>query len=253
MADEEQKTETTAPAGEPKPAEMSASVTKKTAPKKKAPAKKAPAKKAAAKKAAPAAATVTPSEPKAAPAAPRRRYTPPPKSIWWQALIFIAIIVYAFSLIRNAARAPQAETAIATTPSQSTTDEGAMGMMPAAETAQPATPEVSAPPVIQMPMPAMPSMPPMSGMNGGPGSAPAIGYGSNGRDMGAMPPPPPQMNPNAMPPAQPQMNPNGMQSMQPMQHPYGMPAYPQQGYGFYGPGGWYGMPYQYQPQSMPSN
>jgi hypothetical protein len=257
MADEENNTETTATTGEPKPAEMSANVTKKATPKKKAPAKKAPAKKAAVEKVAPVAAA--PAATKATPAAARRSYTPPARSMWWQALIFIAIVVYAFSLIRHAAKGPQAEASSATE------------IPPVATEA--AAPQVLPPPQM-MPMPAMPPMPHMNlGSNNGPATGSSangrdmgnMGSGYNGRDMGnmgnmgngnmgTMPAAPAlqQMAPNAAP----QM-PQGQQ-MQPMPpRPYGMPAYPYppQGYGFYGPGGWYGpgypMPYPTQP--MPNN
>ncbi|MCW8918820.1 MAG: hypothetical protein OQL08_08415 [Gammaproteobacteria bacterium] len=227
MADEEQKSETTATTGEPKPVERSVNVTQKEAPKKRAPAKKAPAKKAPAKKSAPrkkaaataaVATTATAAAPsaaaeksKAAPAAPSHRYTPPAKGIWWQALLFIVIVVYLFSLMRDTAKGGQSE------------EEGTA--------TQPISQETTAP--VVAPANGTEEPQPMS---------------DNGISAGT--PAPDNLT------VQPWITPDGTMNMPPMPpRPYGMPAhpYPPRGYGFYGPDDWYGPrhPMPYPP--MPSN
>jgi hypothetical protein len=94
----------------------------------------------------------------------------------------------------------------------------------------------------RMMMPTHP-MYPMPGMYNGNNNGTGMGSAANDREMGSMP--------SATPPG----SPSQMQQMQP--HPYyNMPAphYPQ-GYGFYGPGGWYGPGYNmpYPPQPVPNN
>lgn len=285
--EEETRTSTTATTGEPKPVEMSASVTKKAAPKKaaakkkaavkkkaatkkkaaakkKTAAKKAPAKKAAVKKEAPAAAasttaaastastpstaTATPATAKPA-AAARPHYTPPVKSMWWKALVMIVIVLFGYSHIRDAVQQPASTTAPVDSPEMPVSHEADIESMAEQMTGGA---EGAAAPMQSMPYP------PATTSTAEPGSmeAPVPGMAP---DVSQMP-----SQPYAMPPSYQQ----GYGSYGPGSnygyggsgggYGYGSGGYGSGGYGpgdYYGPGSWYGpgYPRSYPPQSQPSN